>query len=69
MVEIESLSSAGKNVGIGAKAAITCGVAIGDNAVIGTNAVVAGDMPENGVVCGVPAKIIRVHSYNFCVPG
>jgi hypothetical protein len=26
-------------------------------------------MPENGVVCGVPAKIIRVHSYNFCVPG
>lgn len=34
-------------------------VRIGDNAVIGANAVVLTDVPKNTVVAGVPAKIIR----------
>jgi len=31
----------------------------GDNAVIGTSAVVTVDVPENAVVAGIPAKVIR----------
>jgi acetyltransferase-like isoleucine patch superfamily enzyme len=35
-------------------------VTVGDNAVIGTNSVVTKDVPDNAVVGGVPAKIIRM---------
>jgi acetyltransferase-like isoleucine patch superfamily enzyme len=50
----------GSNVWIGYGACILRGVRIGDNAVIGTNAVVAADVPANAVVGGVPAKLIRM---------
>jgi len=46
------------------KATITRGVSIGDNAVIGANAVVKRNVPENAVVYGVPANVIRVFSIN-----
>ncbi|MGO8737411.1 acyltransferase, partial [Rhodoblastus sp.] len=58
----------GKNVWIGAKATITRGVSISDNAVIGANAVVTKDVPENAVVCGVPAKITRFHGNDIGIP-
>jgi len=32
---------------------------VGDNAVVGIGAVVIEDVPDNAVVVGVPAKIIR----------
>lgn len=49
----------GKNVWIGANATILQGVTIGDNSVVAAGAVVNRDVPENTVVGGVPAKIIK----------
>ena len=50
----------GHNVWIGYGACILRGVTVGDNAVIGTSAVVTHDVPDDAVVGGVPARIIRV---------
>ena len=44
-------------IGIGAR--IMPGVTLGNNCVVGANAVVTHDVPERAVVAGVPAKIIR----------
>ena len=49
----------GKNVWIGANATILPGVTIGDGAIVAAGAVVNRDVPENTVVGGVPAKVIR----------
>ena len=50
----------GNNVWIGYGACILRGVTVGDNAVIGTSAVVTRDVPANAVVAGVPARVIRM---------
>src|SRR3954467_5351118 len=50
----------GHNCWIGYGACILRGVTIGDNAVIGTSAVVTRDVPGNAVVAGVPARVIRM---------
>jgi acetyltransferase-like isoleucine patch superfamily enzyme len=50
----------GNNVWIGYGACILRGVTVGDNAIIGTSAVVTKDVPENAVVAGVPARVIRM---------
>jgi acetyltransferase-like isoleucine patch superfamily enzyme len=49
----------GRNVWVGAKATILPGVHIGDNAVIGANAVVTHDIPAYTVAVGIPARVIR----------
>jgi len=49
----------GNDVWIGARCIILPGVRIGDGAVIAAGAVVSKDVPENSVVGGVPAKLIR----------
>jgi len=49
----------GSNVWIGYGACILRGVRVGDNSIIGANAVVTKDVPANAVVGGVPAKVIR----------
>jgi acetyltransferase-like isoleucine patch superfamily enzyme len=49
----------GKNVWISANATIVPGITIGDNAIIAAGAVVSKDVPDNAVVGGVPAKIIK----------
>jgi acetyltransferase-like isoleucine patch superfamily enzyme len=50
----------GNNVWIGYGACILRGVTVGDNAIIGTSAVVTKDVPANAVVAGVPARVIRM---------
>ena len=50
----------GHNCWIGYGACILRGVTVGDNAVIGTNTVVTKDVPENAVVGGVPARVLRM---------
>ncbi len=49
----------GNRVWVGAHATILSGVTVGDNSVIAAGAVVTKDVPENAVVAGVPAKIIK----------
>ena len=49
----------GNQVWIGAHATILSGVTIGNGAVVAAGAVVTKDVPENTVVAGVPAKIIK----------
>ena len=48
-----------KNVWIGAGATILQGVTIGENAIIAAGAVVSKDVPDNIVVGGIPAKVIK----------
>ncbi len=50
----------GHNVWVGYGACVLRGVSVGDNSVIGTNAVVPSDVPANAVVGGIPARIIRM---------
>lgn len=49
----------GDNVRICCGAKVIGGIHVGNNVVIGANAVVCKDIPDNVVVAGVPAKIIR----------
>ena len=49
----------GDNVTIYAGACVIGGIKIGNNVVIGANAVVTKDIPDNSVVVGNPAKIIK----------
>jgi acetyltransferase-like isoleucine patch superfamily enzyme len=50
----------GHNVWIGYGACVLRGCTVGDNAILGTYAVVTDDVPDNAVVGGVPAKLIRM---------
>ena len=49
----------GNNVGIKAGAKVIGGVTIGDDVIIGANAVVVKDVPAHSIVAGVPAKVIK----------
>jgi len=48
----------GDRVWVGPKATISGGVQVGSGAVISANSLVVSDVPENGVVIGVPARLI-----------
>lgn len=49
----------GKNAWIGTGATILAGVTVGENSVVAAGAVVTQDVPDNVVVGGIPAKIIK----------
>lgn len=51
--------SIGDNVYIGPGARLLGGFTVGNNVVIGANAVVISDIPDNCMVAGVPARIVR----------
>ncbi len=50
----------GHNVWVGYGACFLRGTTVGDNAVVGTYAVVTRDVPDNAVVAGVPARVLRL---------
>lgn len=57
--EKEQFPTIGDNVTIYAGAKVLGGIKIGNNAVIGANAVVLKDVPDNCVAVGIPARIIK----------
>ena len=44
---------------IGSNATILCGITIGSNAIVGAGSVVIKDVPENVIVAGNPARMVR----------
>ena len=48
-----------KRAKVGANSTILPGVVIGENALVGAGSVVVQDVPDNGVVAGNPARIIK----------
>jgi acetyltransferase-like isoleucine patch superfamily enzyme len=49
----------GDDVWVGARATILKGVTIGDRSIVGTGAVVTGDVPADVVVAGNPARVLK----------
>jgi len=47
-----------RGASIGSGAVILCGITIGERAMVGAGAVVTRDVPDHGLVCGVPARLI-----------
>ena len=48
-----------KNAWIGANATVLQGVTVGENAVVAAGAVVSKDVPDNTIVGGIPATVIK----------
>ena len=49
---------------IGSGATLMCGITIGRNAIVGAGSVVTADVPDDTIVAGNPAKILRKVSDN-----
>lgn len=54
----------GSNVWVGDGVVIVGTLKIGDGVVIGANSVVTSDVPDNVIVAGIPAKIIKKYNFN-----
>ena len=44
---------------IGAGATVLPGVTVGENSIVAAGAVVTKDVPDNTIVAGVPARVLR----------
>ncbi|HCD2083279.1 TPA: acetyltransferase, partial [Escherichia coli] len=53
----------GERVWIGENVTILPGACIGNGVVIGANSVVRGEIPNNVIIAGVPAKIVKKYNY------
>lgn len=63
-IDIVKPIKVGNNVFIGYGCIILPGTVIGNNVIIGARSVVSGNIPDNVVVAGVPARVIRsIDSY------
>jgi|SRR5690554_705164 len=51
----------GNNVYLSAGCRVLGDIHIGDNSIVGANAVVVKDVPPNSIVAGIPAKIIKTN--------
>ncbi|MBI5953960.1 MAG: N-acetyltransferase [Chloroflexi bacterium] len=49
-----------KGASIGSNATILCGVTVGERAIVGAGSVVTRDVPDNAVVAGNPARVVRI---------
>lgn len=64
LIRLQGVSSSGgvkigNNCWIGAKATILDGTRIGNGCIVAAGAVVRGSFPDNVIIGGVPAKIIK----------
>ena len=57
--ENDAIPTIGDNVSLGANVTIIGNVNIGNNVIIGAGSVVVSDIPDNCVVAGVPAVVIK----------
>jgi len=48
-----------RGASIGSSSTIMCGVTIGEHAIVGAGSVVTKDVPDNAIVAGVPARVLR----------
>lgn len=56
----EGVPTIGDNVYMAKGSIIMGGITIGNNVTVGANAVVNKPVPDNAVVAGVPARILRI---------
>jgi UDP-2-acetamido-3-amino-2,3-dideoxy-glucuronate N-acetyltransferase len=47
-----------RGAAVGSGAVIMCGVTIGEKALVGAGAVVTHDVPDYGIVAGVPSRMV-----------
>ena len=48
-----------RRASIGTSSTILCGITIGENAIVGAGSVVTHDVPDNAIVAGNPARLMR----------
>ena len=58
----------GDNVRICSGAIVLGGISIGNNVTIAAGAVVVKSVPDNAVVAGNPAKIVKLNGEKLCPP-
>ena len=53
-----------KGASIGSGSTLLCGITVGQNVIVGAGSVVIADVPENAIVAGNPAKLLRKMNIN-----
>lgn len=66
-VSQENRATIGNNVGLSIGCKVIGKINIGDNAIVAPNSVVIKDVPDNAVVSGIPAKIIKIKEKDPCL--